>query len=76
MVYEMFLNIINTINIIITISATGIQIGLNIHHHDHVATTPQPPNLSVKKIKHRIVPNPIPFDVFLLSAINFIYFNP
>ena len=56
----------------ITISDAGIQSGLNTHHHDHVATTPQPPSLSVKKIRNKIVPNPIPLDVFLLSAITFI----
>jgi hypothetical protein len=53
-------------------SNIGIQIGLNIHHHDQVATTPQPPSLSVRKIKNRTVPNPSPLDVFLLSAITFI----
>ena len=53
------------------INANGIQSGLNIHHHDQVATTPQPPSLSVRKIKNRTVPNPSPLDVFLLSAITF-----
>jgi hypothetical protein len=68
--YHIFLNI-TAINAINTTSAIGIQIGEKIHHHDHVATTPQPPSLSVRKIRNIIVPNPIPFDVFLFSAINF-----
>jgi hypothetical protein len=67
---HIFLNI-TAINTITNISAIGIQIGEKIHHQDHVATTPQPPSLSVRKIRNKIVPNPIPFDVFLFSAITF-----
>ena len=56
-----------------TYTDNGAQIGLNTHHHDHFATIPQPPSLSVRKIKNRTVPNPSPFDVFLFSAITFNY---
>ena len=52
---------INVTNPIIKI---GIHNGENTHNQLQVATTPHPPNLSVRNIRKIIVPipNPEPFD--------------
>ena len=57
---------------IITIKI-GIHYGENTHHQDQVATTPQPPSLSVKKIKNRIVPIPIPSEPLLSFSMMLMY---
>lgn len=58
----------------VMITATiGNHNGDVTHHQDHLATSPQPPSLSVRNIRNRIVPIPKPADVVLLSAILFIF---
>jgi len=47
--------------------AKGIKIGENTHHQLQVATTPKPASLSVKKIKNKIVLNPILVDLLFFS---------
>jgi len=59
---------------VINTATDGIHNGDVTHHQDHLATSPQPPSLSVRNIRNRIVPNPKPAAVFLLSAILFIFY--
>lgn len=55
-------------------AAAGIQSGAVTHHHDQVATTPQPPNFKVRKTKNNKDPKLIDVFVFLLSDILFIIY--
>lgn len=47
-------------------NARQIQIGENTQIHDQVATTPQPPNLRVTKIRVKIVAQGHPALFFML----------
>ena len=60
----------------IKMNNNGIHNGENIHHQLQVATTPQPPNLSVRRIKNIIVPIPNPeldvsfsFDIYFFNKM-------
>ena len=59
------------ISIVIITATAGSQSGAVTHHQDQFATSPQPPSLSVRNIRNRIVPILKPVDAVLFSAILF-----